>query len=87
MRNLEILSKFSAQLPLSTGQTLVALCLDEFSHKLFAYTSDHIVYVFSYKSAANKDEHLTEFKLLKSESFADQDPLIESSKLVQFTYV
>ncbi len=79
MRNLEILTKFSASLP----HNLEAACLDEFGHTLYLFTrGDAKLYVYTYP-----DNIPSLLKLKKVVDLSDQDPYITEAKVVSMDYV
>jgi hypothetical protein len=51
MRNLEILSKFTARCDdIESEDTVAAMSLDEYGHLLFVYTIGHHMYAYKYNN-------------------------------------
>ena len=81
MRNLEILTKFSAILG-DLGEVAGA-CLDEFGHTLFVFTKgDAKLYVFKYESEV--PSVVTKGKVI---DLSEQDPYISEARVVSMDYV
>lgn len=83
MRNLEILTKFSAILGGLATKDVAAACLDEFGHTLFVFTrGDAKLYVFKYEA-----ELPSIVSKKKDVDLSDQDPYICEARVVSMDYV
>ena len=68
MRNLEILTKFTAsfdEVNELQEDTVATACLDEFGHLIFVYTIGHNLFVYSY----NPEAPSVDMKFLGKEEF------------------
>ena len=76
MRNLDILSHFRAALELSDpNDTVIKVCLDEFSKALFVYTSSHKLIGFKYGSQEGESQTINQ--LMYRHDMAGEHPAIE----------
>ncbi len=80
MRNLEILTQTTNTLnQLEAGEEILFSCLDDFTKQLFVYTSQHRMVVYSAASTTPT------FKA--SFSMTDENPNLETSKVIQMDYL
>lgn len=83
MRNLEILTKFSALIDALETKDVAGACLDEFGHTLYIFTNgDAKLYVFKYE--ADLPSVLTKKKVV---DLSDQDPYIADARIISMDYV
>jgi hypothetical protein len=83
MRNLEILTKFSALLDALATKDVAGACLDEFGHTLFVFTKgDAKLYVFKYES-----DFPSVVTKKKEVDLSEQDPYISEARIVSMDYV
>ena len=67
------------------SETIVRVCMDEFSKAVFIYTSAHKLY--GYKYGLKDGESLTVNELMYSHDMSAEHPSVESSQVIQMDYV